>query len=79
MEMEQESFELFWKAINPIESAEILKTFVTSDYPHLKKERRQSIHKDLHKSAFKLYQDLDSGSFVETKALAELLAGKRNG
>ena len=39
-------------AADVIESQEILTTFKSSDWPHLKKRDREKTHKELHKRAY---------------------------
>lgn len=50
--MDFESASKWLNAADAIESQEILTRFKASDWPNLKKNDREKIHKQLHKSAY---------------------------
>ena len=47
-----DQFESFWQAITPIEAQDMLTQFTILDWPNMKKEARQSLHRKIHKQAF---------------------------
>lgn len=51
-ELTQEDFNKYWNAIIPLEAQELLTNLTLHDFPHLKKEKRSKVHKQLHKQAF---------------------------
>lgn len=57
-----DKIDLYWQAITTIEAQEMLKQLTVSDWPHLKQNQRETIHR-------RLFQDAYPASFKETKQL----------
>jgi hypothetical protein len=53
----------FWLAITQIEAQEMLIAMKVSDFPHLKKQSRESLGREIHKQAY-------PASFEKPKALS---------
>lgn len=62
-QLDVENFENYWGAIPIIEAQQLMKNLTASDWPHLKENSRESLHRQLYEQA---YPD----SFKETKQLA---------
>lgn len=43
---------MYWEAITVIEARETLTQLSVSDYPHLKKQARQKLHRELSRMAY---------------------------
>ena len=43
---------MFWDLITRIEAQEMLKALTIQDWSHMKKDKRSSLHRKLHKQAF---------------------------
>lgn len=76
--LDMEEVEMLGQAVTVLESREILVSFSTADFPHLKKEARKKQHRDIHKEAFpKIHSE--NAEEVSTEQLAKLLGGAIDG
>lgn len=73
MELEPSAFEELDQAIAALEARELLALMRAMDYPHYKKGTRETIHKELHKSAFPFVHERDPKKPMTTGELAALL------
>lgn len=74
-ELDIETAHYLWESITIIEARESLRQLQISDYPHLKKDRRQKLHRELSKQAY-------PATFKEKKKIsledmAKLLGGAK--
>jgi hypothetical protein len=73
LDLDVDSFDEYWQSITIIEAQEMLKQFNVSDWPNMKQNNRESLHR-------RLFQDAYPDSFkevrkIETSDLAKILGG----
>lgn len=50
--MDFETVEVFWNLITRLEAQEMLKQFTLSDWPNMKNDKRQTLHRKLFRDAY---------------------------
>ena len=70
--MSLDDVEMIWQNITTIEAQEQLKMFNAMDWPNLKKNKRQSLHKELFAKAFP--GEIKPKNFVSIKEIQSALA-----
>jgi len=74
--MYEEEASGYWLAISTIEAQQTLLKLRLMDWPNMKKQDRQSWHRQLHKVA---YPETHSGKELSTKDLAARIQAAVNG
>ena len=72
-ELDTNTYELLYKAIEPLEAQELLVSMKVSDWPNIKKEDRQKIHRSVYRSAYKTSQE----KVVTTEDFAAIINSNR--
>lgn len=76
MGLENETAELYIKAIEVIEAQNMLLQMKVADYPNMKKEDRKKLFKGLHSQAYPEMEDIKK-PVVRAEDFALALMGKR--
>lgn len=76
MELDNGTFSMLYEAAQVLTARERLFLLAASDYPHLKKEPRRTIYKDLHKHAFPIDNKNKQTTSEVANSIARMLHGR---
>jgi hypothetical protein len=57
--------EKYWQLITRIEAQEMLKQLTIQDWPNLKKDKRSSLHRKLHRDAYPVQQSITLEDYIK--------------